>query len=160
MRSSMHSSRRHPTLAVVLLAALAVVASLAACGGGSASSRATPTISDAWVRLPVGADTSQTAAYMTIANTGPDADALIGVTCALGGMAAMHQTTTSSGMTGMQMMDRLEIPGGGSLRMEPGGYHIMLTGLTAPLTMGQKVTFTLTFEHAGTMTVEAEVRGG
>jgi hypothetical protein len=149
--------------AVALLAAVVIVATVAACGAGGATPRATLAVSDAWIRLPVGADQSQTAAYITIANTGPDADALVGVSCALGGMAAMHQTSTSSGMggmTGMEMMDRLEIPGGGSLHMAPGGYHIMLTGLTAPLALGQKVKFTLTFEHAGAMTVEAEVRGG
>src|SRR3712207_7876796 len=46
------------------------------------------------------------------------------------------------------------VPAGGTIRLEPGGYHLMLGGLRKPMTLGQKVPLTLTFERAGTVTVE------
>jgi copper(I)-binding protein len=43
--------------------------------------------------------------------------------------------------------------------MAPGGYHIMLLGLKQPLIQGEQVPLTLTFEHAGPVTVQASIAG-
>jgi len=65
-----------------------------------------------------------------------------------------------SGMGGMTMREvaGIDIPAGGSVSLEPGGYHVMLLDLKAPLTEGETVSITLTFEDAGTVVVEAPVR--
>lgn len=65
-----------------------------------------------------------------------------------------------SGMTGMQPVDRIEIPAGGTVRLEPGGYHLMLMDLTEMPAVGSTVELTLTFETAGDVVVQAEVRAG
>jgi len=63
-------------------------------------------------------------------------------------------------MTGMHPIDRLEIPPGGTVSLEPGGYHLMLMGVGAELKVGGKIELRLEFEKAGTVVVQAEVRGG
>ena len=50
------------------------------------------------------------------------------------------------------------VPAGGSLTLEPGGYHFMLMGLTAPLVAGDEATFTVTFEDGSTMEFTAPVK--
>lgn len=47
---------------------------------------------------------------------------------------------------------------GGSVTLQPGGYHVMLTGLVSELKTGTFVALVLTFEHAGVVKVTAEVR--
>ena len=56
-----------------------------------------------------------------------------------------------------QLTDGLSIPAHGAVRLAPGGYHMMFTHLAKPLTKGEKVTATLTFEHAGPVAVEFPV---
>jgi copper(I)-binding protein len=58
----------------------------------------------------------------------------------------------------MRPIPRLPVPAGGSVEMKPGGYHVMLLGLTRDLKLGDTVDVTLTFEQAGVMTIEAPVR--
>ena len=63
----------------------------------------------------------------------------------------------------MQMMpqlDGVEIPAGGELVLEPGGYHVMLIGLTESLLAGDSFEATLTFENAGDVTVTVPVFRG
>lgn len=64
----------------------------------------------------------------------------------------------AGGMMTMTPVDRIDVPAGGSVALEPGGYHIMLLGLTAPLEAGTTVEVTLTFENAGEVAVSADVR--
>jgi copper(I)-binding protein len=64
----------------------------------------------------------------------------------------------TGGMMTMQPVDRVELPAGETVALEPGGYHIMLLDLAAPLEAGTTVTITLEFERAGAQTVDAEVR--
>ncbi len=47
---------------------------------------------------------------------------------------------------------------GKPLVFAPGGYHIMLTGLSHALDAGQRFPITLTFAHAGPVTVEVTVQ--
>ena len=58
------------------------------------------------------------------------------------------------------LADGLAIPAGESVVLEPGGYHIMLIGLTGDLNAGESFTLTLTFEKAGEVTVEAIIVTG
>ena len=147
-------------LAVLLLGVL-----LGACGGGAAGSPAAMTsaaggieISAAWVRpAAVGAET---AAYFTITNHGP-ADTLIAVHAPIAASSMIHQAATDSGgMTGMSMVSDVPIPAGGRVELQPGGMHVMLTGLTSLLAAGTTVELELAFEHAGIVRVTTAVREG
>lgn len=63
-----------------------------------------------------------------------------------------------SGAMVMQEVDRIDIAAGESVELKPGGYHVMLLDLAAPLEVGQQFTVTLTFESAGDVEVPVEVR--
>ena len=72
-----------------------------------------------------------------------------------------EETTTTMAGTGMMEMvpiDELPIPAGETVVLEPGGYHVMLLELAAPLEVGTTVEVTFTFASAGDVVVEAEVR--
>ncbi len=144
--------------------ALAVVLALALMGcGPGATTGSRLTITGAWVRASTPGAT-MTAAYLTITNDGDADDTLTGVTSPSAGSVGMHRTSTSTdtpsmpGMVGMDEVDAIHVPAGGTATLEPGGFHLMLSGLAGDLVAGSKVTLVLTFEHAGPVTVEAEVR--
>jgi periplasmic copper chaperone A len=154
--------------AVAILLTLVVASLAAACTSsstptGSGSAASTPpaggplTVKDVWVRAaPAG---SQTAVYFTIVNGKVAPDALVGVSTPAAAGAGLHETMTdSSGMTGMQPVGQIDIPGGGTVALKPGGYHVMLTGLVNELKVGDTIPLTLTFEQAGVVPITAEVR--
>jgi copper(I)-binding protein len=158
MRSSRRCLRR--VAALLAIAGLAAAA-LGACSPGATTAppAATPVVTDAWVRPPMGAD-RPAAGYLTITNPGAVADALVAVTSPIAMSCEIHETSLdSSGMAGMHPIDRLEIPAGGTVSLEPGGYHLMLMDSQA-MTVGSTVELRLEFEKAGTVVVQAEVREG
>jgi copper(I)-binding protein len=63
-----------------------------------------------------------------------------------------------TGMMEMRPVDRVEVPAGETVTLEPGGYHIMLLELAAPLEAGTTLEVTLTFEEGGEQVVTADVR--
>jgi copper(I)-binding protein len=63
-------------------------------------------------------------------------------------------------MMGMQPVERLEIPAGGSVQLKPGSYHIMLIGLKEDLKAGDTIEITLTFENAGELALSVPVKEG
>ena len=142
-------------------AIVASLALLAACGAGGppvASVAGPPRLQvhDAWIREPMG---GMTAGYLVIENPTRDADVLEGVTIPAGGTVTLHKTTTdASGMSGMSPVDGIHVPGDSRVTLEPGGFHLMIDGLSAKA--GDKVELRLQFGRAGTITVEAEVRAG
>jgi copper(I)-binding protein len=142
------------TLIVALLASLV----LGGCTTGASAPPDELTVADAWVRPPMAAD-RPAAGYMTITNPGAEADALVGATTAVADMVEIHRTTTMSGMTGMEPVEAIHVPAGGTVTLEPGGFHLMLMGVD-DLTPGDTVELELTFEKAGKVVVTAEVRNG
>lgn len=62
------------------------------------------------------------------------------------------------GMMRMTPVDEIPVPAGGAAVLEPGGYHIMLLDLAAPLEVGSTIEVTLTFAGAGEVQVAADVR--
>jgi hypothetical protein len=98
------------------------------------------------------------AAYLTLANTGSSDDRLLSVTADVAQMAELHETKEQGGMMEMSPVEFITVPANGQVELKPGGLHIMLMGLSAPLDTGDQVTLTLKFERAGEITVAAEVR--
>ena len=79
-------------------------------------------------------------------------------TAAMGAEGDTTTTTMGGGSMTMKPVDAIELPAGKAVKLEPGGYHIMLIDLVQPLAVGDRIEITLTFEKAGAKTVEAEVR--
>lgn len=149
---------RRPLWLLVLSIILPTALIVAACGAGGESATA-PTVSDAWVRPPMGAD-RPAAGYLTIVGSG-SADALVGASSPIAASVEIHETTMGSdGSMGMHGIPRLEIAAGATIGLEPGGYHLMLMGVTQMPAVGEMVEITLVFEHAGDVVVSAEVRAG
>lgn len=141
------------------------------------------TVEGAWARTsPMMA--SAGAAYMTLTSSVDDrligvaVDTGIAATVELhetvmagdmgGGMTGDTTSDTTSDMSGsmpvsteptmmMQPVDGIDLPAGTAVELKPGGYHIMLLDLVAPLEMGQTFTITLTFEQAGAVEVPVTV---
>lgn len=80
-------------------------------------------------------------------------------TTAMSDTTAISDTTVMGGMEEMTMrpIDGLDLPAGTAVVLEPGGYHIMLLDLVAPLELGTEVSLTLTFDQAGEQTVSVPV---
>jgi len=126
---------------------------LVACSGQSAPPAIE--IEDGWVRA-AAAGQSTTAAYVTISNRG-GADRLIGVSSPAG-TASVHTATIENGVVRMRSARVLEIPAGSTVSLEPGGTHVMISGLNRPLEVGQSVSLELAFARSGKRQVMAAVR--
>jgi copper(I)-binding protein len=103
---------------------------------------------------PPGAD--RTAAYLTIFNRGQD-DELLAVSGPPGSRASLHRSTTAGGVMRMEAVGRLALPAGAAVELAPGGLHVMLEDLPAPLRQGESVTLRLRFLHHAPLTVELPV---
>jgi copper(I)-binding protein len=96
------------------------------------------------------------AAYFTIRNSADHPDTLLALSVH-GGQAQLHATEVHQGRTSMRHLERLAIGPGAEVRLSPGGYHVMLTELTAPLVVGDTVELSVIFAAADTLTVRAPV---
>ncbi len=114
-------------------------------------------IKDPWVRL-VPPVSTMSAAYMEIVNSGDQSDKLVGVETDISKKAEIHTTLMENGTAKMRHVKEIEIPAGGSVKLRPGGYHIMLIDLKDPLKESQKVTIKLKFLKSGEVKVEAPVK--
>jgi copper(I)-binding protein len=116
-------------------------------------------ISLAWSRAtPSGAKTG--AGYLTIENKGNAPDRLIGGSADVAGKVEIHEMAMSNGVMKMRPLDKgLEIAPGKTVKLGPGGDHVMLMDLKSQLKQGDKLPITLEFEKAGKVTVSFDVQG-
>lgn len=118
------------------------------------------TVKDAWIRGTVPGQNA-TGAFMEL--TGKSNTRLIGVSTPLTANAEVHNMRMENGVMRMSPVNGIDIPAGKTVKMAPGGYHVMLMNLQKPLNAGDKVPLQLTFELADkkreTVSVSAEVRG-
>jgi copper(I)-binding protein len=136
---------------------LKTIAALGLLMLASCSASAPPAISidDAWARATVPGQMSS-AAYFTVRNTG-GADTLLSVSSPSAN-ASMHSTSTDNGVMRMRPLASLEVPASATVALKPGGTHVMLTGLKAPLEAGSTIVLDLRFEKSGERQVTANVR--
>ena len=116
-------------------------------------------ISQAWSRAtPGGAKVG--GGYLTIENKGAAADRLIGGSTEVATKVQIHEMTTNNGVMTMRPLDKgLVIEPGKTVKLAPGGIHLMLLDLKSPLKQGGKVPVTLEFEKAGKVQVVFDVEG-
>lgn len=115
-------------------------------------------VEGAWARTsPMSAETG--AAYFTI--TSPIDDELVSASVdpSVAGMVEIHETKENdAGEMEMSPITALPLPAGEAVALAPGGYHIMMMNLAAPLELGSTVSIELTMSSGATLTVDAEVR--
>ncbi len=97
------------------------------------------------------------ALYFVVIDHAGLGDRLIGAQSPVG-EAMLHETLDERGLTRMRRAEAgLAVPAHGELRLEPGGPHVMLTGLREPLEVGRRVHVTLEFERVGRLALEVPV---
>ena len=134
----------------------AACAALMMSGCSSRSTAPDRRLADGWARATAPGQASG-AAYLTIDNRGARDDRLVTVATTRAATATIHQSTAAGGVMRMRMLASLPIPAGKRLKLLPGGTHIMLAPLTAPLKSGETLELTLRFEHVGERRVPVTV---
>lgn len=111
-------------------------------------------VKDPWVRQnPPGA--SVTAAYMVIENPGGVGDELLEVGCSCSASSSLHIIEMREGSMAMKKVASIEIPAGKSVALSPGGYHVMLEGLSGDIK--ESVILELKFRSGARISVTAPV---
>lgn len=180
-------NRSRSTTLIRALGVLAVVGLAVGCGSDSdaetsssgpaaASGDVTVEVTGAWARTSP-ANVTTGAAYVVLTASADDALVAAEADASVAKMVEIHETVAAEStdmgadttmamgsddsapmaMT-MQPVDKIDLPAGEAVALEPGGYHIMLMELGAPLEAGTSITIELIFEKAGTVPVTFEVR--
>ena len=105
---------------------------------------------------PPGASTG--AAYLSIANKGTVADSLVRASTPRAQATELHSMSMDGNIMRMRQVPAVMAAAGATVKLEPGGLHLMLTGLKQPLKTGERFPLTLHFEKAGQITVEIVVQ--
>lgn len=156
--ASGQDSRGLKSPAPALTVATASAGSSVAAGEKAAAAQAQGlALTGAWTRAtPAGAKVA--GAYVSVANSGPKADVLLGGKFDVADKVEVHDMTMTDGVMRMRLLDKgLEVPAGGAVELRPGGLHIMLMGLKQPLKQGEPITGVLTFRDAGDVAVTLPV---
>jgi len=98
--------------------------------------------------------------YMVIANHGRRPDILQKVESPVAARVEMHATSMAGGVMSMARVDTVAIPAGGEATFGPGGYHLMLIGLTRTLKAGDRAPVTLSFASGAHVTARLTVSAG
>ena len=89
-----------------------------------------------------------------------DDDTLVGASVdpAIAAVAMAHETVSSDGQISMDHSAGVPLPAGDDVVFEPGGLHVMLEDLAAPLAAGTSFELTLAFEQAPDVDITVDVR--
>jgi copper(I)-binding protein len=112
--------------------------------------------SGAWSR-PTASASMAGVVYVTVTDGGAPTS-LVSVSTPIATQAQMHQSLMQNGMMEMLPVKSLPIAPGTPIKFSPGGYHIMLIGLSQPLSAGQTFPLTLTFADGGRVTTTVTVQ--
>ncbi len=150
----------------ILLVAAAMALALTGCAASTPTAEAPPTpapaadslaIADAWVK---SAEEGMSAAFGVLENIGDEDITIVSGTSTASSTVELHETVESG--TGEMVMRPKEggfvIPAGGSFEIAPGGNHIMLMGLVAPIVAGEEASVVLTLSDGSTFSFTAPVK--
>ena len=115
-----------------------------------------PRVVEAWARATPGGVTVG-AAYAEIHAPATKGDKLVRVTTPAAERAEIHTHVNDGGVMKMRRLEALELAPGSVVKLKPGGKHLMLFGLKAPLAVGGSLPLTLTFEKAGDIEISATI---
>ncbi|AWL12499.1 hypothetical protein HMF8227_02034 [Saliniradius amylolyticus] len=111
--------------------------------------------SEARIRLlPPGVP--NTAAYVTVLNSGEKDITIVGAQSDVAERVELHNHVMDDGMMSMQKQDEIPLPAGSEVRFQPGGYHIMLFDLKAPLSANTPVSIRLLLDNGQSLMFSAK----
>ena len=138
---------------------LLVVLALSACGSPTAPDRPmadSVSVRDQWASA---GDGQMAAVFGTLVNDGPGEVRIVSGSSPAAGMVEVNEVGGATGAkTMLPKAGGLVLPAGGSHQLVPGGDHLMLMDLTAPLSAGTDVEVTLQFSDSSTLPITAQVR--
>lgn len=134
MKKLIHSA----TLACAFVTALAALPV-------QAQTAAPVTVDGAWARASVQGQKA-TGAFMRL--TAKDGARLVRAESPAAGVTEVHEMKMEGDVMKMRAVPSLELPAGKAVELKPGGYHVMLMDLKAPLASGTTVPVTLVFQDA------------
>lgn len=116
-------------------------------------------ITQPWTRAtPGGAKVA--GGYLTIENKGSTPDRLVSGSTNAAKKIEIHEMAVNNGVMTMRPIDDgLVIEPGKTVKLTPGGYHLMLLELNSPIKQGDTIAVTLEFEKAGEVKVLFDVQG-
>ena len=102
-------------------------------------------VKDAWVRTSVQGQKA-TGAFMKL--TAKDGAKLVSASSPAAGVTEVHEMKMEGDVMKMRAVPALDLPAGKAVELKPGGYHVMLMDLKAPLMKDTVVPLTLVFKDA------------
>jgi copper(I)-binding protein len=109
-------------------------------------------ITDPWIRASVPGQTSG-AAYVEIKNTSPEPTAIVTAASDRSPRVELHSVSREGGMARMREVEKIDIPANGTVKLAPGGFHIMFVGLPQPFKVGETVSVQLTLSDGRSLVV-------
>jgi copper(I)-binding protein len=98
--------------------------------------------------------------FLTITNKGAADDRLVSAASPASGEVQLHEMAMEGDVMKMRRLaDGIPVPAGATVTLQPGGLHMMFIKLAGPMVEGTTVPVTLTFEKAGTVSLELSVQG-
>ena len=138
---------------------LLVCTGLLALSVTAVSAQSNLSVQEPWVRATVGQQTA-TGAFMRL--TAPADSRVLQVQSPVAGVVEIHEMKMEGDVMRMRALTALPLPAGQAVELKPGGYHVMLMDLKAPVKAGDVVPLTLTVEgrdgKRSVVEVKAEVR--
>lgn len=114
-------------------------------------------VQDAYIRA-VPPNAPVTAAFMQIHNQGDKARALVSASSAAANAVELHTHTNVDGVMQMRQVEKIDLAPKSTTHLQPGGLHIMLIGLKAPLNMDDKVLVSLKLDDGSILELDLPVR--
>jgi len=106
---------------------------------------------------PTSSGATVAGGYLTITNAGAEADRLIRAASPRATRTELHEMAMDGNMMTMRPVTSIEVPANGSVKLEPGGFHIMFLDIPKPFAANETIPVSLTFEKAGQIDVELMV---
>ena len=124
-------------------------------GAAQAQTAAPVAVDGAWARASVQGQKAS-GAFMRL--TAPEATRLVRVESPVAGVAEVHEMKMEGDVMKMRALPGLDLPAGKAVELKPGGYHVMLMDLKAPLAKGASVPLTLVFQNANGVETQQQVQ--
>lgn len=148
-------TRRAPRYVLVGAWAAGIIAALLFASTHAAE----PSISASNARIRLLPGNLPLAGYVDLVNTGGHPLSLTAASSPMFAMVEFHKSVHEGGTVGMVPVERIDLAPQESIRLAPGGMHLMLMGRLKPLKIGEKVPMILRFADGRTITLSFAVRG-
>jgi copper(I)-binding protein len=130
-------------------------AAIAASALSFATLAQTVEVKDAWARATVQGQMA-TGAFMKL--TAKEGTRLVSVSSPVAGVSEVHEMSMDNNVMKMRAIPGLDLPAGKAVELKPGGYHVMLMDLKAPLQKDTAIPLTLVFKDAKGVETKTEIK--